>query len=108
VGALKNVKASRGTCRYGDGGRGLLTGGVADGRGRQIGDREFFYGKLAALLNFKNKFITNDGPNHLRDLINLHNASFRLRLHGQENVPPYYKVYLDERNSQKKKCQPSF
>jgi hypothetical protein len=27
--------------------------------------RGIFYGKLAALLNFRKKFITNDGPDHL-------------------------------------------
>jgi hypothetical protein len=38
----------------------------------------FFYGKLAVLLNFRNEFITNDGPNNIWDLINPHSASLEL------------------------------
>jgi hypothetical protein len=54
-----------------------------------------FYGKLMALLNFGNKFNTNDGLDQIHNLINPHNA---IPLHGPENVPPYYIIYFDERN----------
>jgi hypothetical protein len=59
-----------------------------------VGLSFFFDRKLAALLNFRNKFITNDGPDHLRDLINPHNASFRLRPTGKRMCRPITKSTL--------------
>jgi hypothetical protein len=55
----------------------------------------FFTSKLTTLLNCRNKFNTNDGPDQIHNLINPHNAT---SLHGRENVPPYYIIYFDERN----------
>jgi hypothetical protein len=61
----------------------------------------FFYGKQAALLIFKNKFITNDGLDLVWNLINPHSTSYK-----QEYAPPCYTFYFDEKNKWKRTSPP--